>query len=148
VLARALTTDVLGVGSIIHNAALESYLIHGRNVLDFFFADTRQPWPDDVIAEDFLEDPDRWRRERGAMVPVLGPLNRRVGKEIAHLTYERLNVTEEAKAWPFLDIALEVEALRDTFLSIVPGEHLSHEFWKGYGPFSTRGTEQKQGNDA
>jgi hypothetical protein len=134
-LARALTTNVFGKDNVANNAILESFLIHARNLLDFLFADSREPRIDDVVAEDFLEVSEQWPAARGKMDPVLETLNRRVGKEVAHLTYARLNVEADAKPWHFLDLALEVEILRDRFLGIVPAENLSSAYWKGRGPF-------------
>jgi hypothetical protein len=40
------------------NLTLESFVIHARALLQFLYAET--PRPDDVIAEDFFEDPSAW----------------------------------------------------------------------------------------
>jgi hypothetical protein len=49
-----LTSGLIGQG-IIGNALLESFTIHARALLDFLYPEN--PWPDDVIAEDFFPSP-------------------------------------------------------------------------------------------
>src|SRR2546426_9248846 len=85
-LARALATGVFGQGAIA-NAILESFTVHARALLDFLYAE--HPWSDDIIAEDFFTTPEQWVSVRGDMPPSLQEVNRRVGKEISHLTYAR-----------------------------------------------------------
>jgi len=111
----------------LHNAVLESFCLHSRNLLDFLFAE--KPYPDDVIAEDYFESPEDWPRIRGDMPPVLEPVRRRVGKELAHLTYARLQVTPEAKQRHFLEIAAALDQAMGTFLRNVSNENLSQK-WK------------------
>src|SRR4051812_11520484 len=111
-LSRALAISVFGQGAI-RNAILESFTVHARVLLDFLYAE--KPQADDVIADDFFTDPETWRQIRGDMAPALQKVNRRVGKEIAHLTYARLEVTPEIKGWSFLEIASAIEALVTRF---------------------------------
>lgn len=124
-LARALATGVFGQG-VINNAALESFTVHGRILLDFLFSD--HPRDNDVVAEDFFTMPDQWSRLRGTMPEPLANLRTRVGKEIAHLTYARLEVTPDKKPWPFAAIADAIEALVHRFIRSVPVEHLAPEW--------------------
>src|SRR5262245_11022059 len=74
-LARAMATGVFGAGPI-NNAALESFTVHARVLLDFLFAEC--PRPDDVVAEDFFVTAEEWPRIRGDMPPVLKQVNARV----------------------------------------------------------------------
>src|SRR5688572_13729148 len=87
-LAAGVTDDVL------KNALLESFTIHIRALLAFLYDD--QPHRNDVIADDFVSD---WSSQRPPMPKALEKAHRRVGKEIAHLTYDRLSLTQEAKRW-------------------------------------------------
>jgi len=60
---------------------------------------------------------------------VLIQAKRRAGKEVAHLTYARLDVTPETKLWPFIKIANEIAEIIDTFLEHIPGSKLGEQ-WK------------------
>jgi len=71
--------------NVVNNALLESFTIHTRILLDFLFA--AKPQLDDVIAEDFFEDPATWHNVRPPKSEILETVHKRVGKEIAHLTY-------------------------------------------------------------
>jgi hypothetical protein len=121
-LARALATGVFGNGPI-NNAALESFTVHARVLLDFMFAE--RPREDDVIAEDFFSTPEEWPRLRGGLPDSLANLRTRVGKEITHLSYVRLTVTPDTKPWPFVTIADAIEGLVHRFIQSAPLEHLA-----------------------
>lgn len=121
--ANALGSGIAERGWLL-NALLESFVIHMRAMSDFFYAERRKP--DDVLAADFFPAED-WLRIRPTETDILKNARKRAHKEIVHLTYERLNVTPEAKAWSFLDIARDVHTVMGVFLRHVPKELLSHE---------------------
>ena len=129
-LANALAIGVFGQG-VANNAILESFTIHARNLLYFLYSDT--PWPDDVIADDFLKVPEAWKSHRPVMSETLGGVHERVAKEVAHLTYARQDVTPEMKLWPFIEIMSEVNTIFSKFLDLVepdllsPGWHSSEQ---------------------
>lgn len=120
-LAQGMVSGIAGQG-VINNALLESFSIHARALLDFLYAEN--PRRDDVIAEDFLENPDKWHRVRPAKTDTLKKVHSRVGKEVAHLTYARLGLTHEMKQWPFVQIANDLSAALNGFLRIVPRQLL------------------------
>lgn len=115
-LANALNTGIFGQG-VLNNALLESFTVHARILLDFLYAD--RPRKDDVIADDFFDDPTQWSKVRSPKSEALQKIHRRVGKEIAHLTYVRQDVTSETKPWAFIEIANEVSTTFSKFLSLV-----------------------------
>jgi hypothetical protein len=121
-LARALSTGVFGEGPL-SNAALESFTVHARALLEFFFGD--KPRLDDVVADDFVGGQGKWSELRGEMPAILADLRDRVGTEVAHLTYARLLVTPETKGWRFVDIAQSFEDVVGRFLRAVPAERLA-----------------------
>jgi hypothetical protein len=127
-LARALGTGAFR-NSVINNALLESFTVHARILLDFLFAD--KPKEDDVIAEDFFKDPDEWRIARRSKSETLQKVHKRVGKEVAHLTYARQKVTSQTKPWPFMEIAKDTSEVFSLFLSIVPRNLLGPR-WNGH----------------
>jgi hypothetical protein len=126
-LASGLASGIAGQGPVA-NALLESFVIHVRALMDFLYAEA--PQSDDVVAEDYFANPDEWRRERPLLQDLLAQAKRRAGKEIAHLTYARLDVTPETKPWPFIQIAEEITAVLNVFLANVPNENLGSQ-WNG-----------------
>ena len=116
-LANGIGSGVAGQGPIA-NALLESFIIHVRTLMDFLYNDN--PQPDDVIAEDYFSSPDEWRKVRPELTDLLKSSKRRAGKEVAHLTYARLDVTPETKPWAFIQIANELSAIINIFLQHVP----------------------------
>ena len=125
-LARLQATGAFGE-SLVNNALLESFTIHARVLLYFLYSEN--PRPDDVIAEDFLDDTDVWHSTRPNKSSKLNSVHQRVGKEVAHLTYARHDVTPETKKWYFIDIANEVEEIFKQFINLVPPELLC-DYWK------------------
>lgn len=137
-LAYGLASGISGQG-VINNALLESFTIHARILLDFLYAE--QPKKDDVIAEDFFDDPKQWLNVRSKKSEKVKFVHKRVGKEIAHLTYARQDVTPETKPWPFIEIANEVNDVFTCFLHLIPLERLGSR-WDEYK------TERKANNIA
>lgn len=128
-LAQGLASGIFGEG-VINNALLESFVIHARALLDFFYTD-KPRHADDVVAQDFFPTPEQWPKARPKKSQALKKVHRRVAKEVAHLTYTRQEVAPAAKGWPFMDIAQEINTAIDKFLGIIP-EHLLGPRWDGY----------------
>lgn len=121
-LAQAMASGIFGQGAL-NNAVLESFTLHARILLNFLYA--WEPKPDDVIAEDYFDEPSQWltvRPEKTETLNVMIPT--RVGKEVAHLTYARLDITAEAKQWPFIQIANEINTVFNAFLNNVAKNRL------------------------
>jgi len=129
---RALGGGLFGPGPAT-NAFLESFTIHTRALLQFLFP--KDPKPDDVLAEDYFENPSAWLELRGELPEALGIVNRRVGKEIAHLTYARLDVTPETKGWNIPVIWEAVLRLMQTFAKNAPRGQLGPS-WQAPDPRS------------
>jgi hypothetical protein len=105
---------------------VESFAVHVRNLVDFFYA--QQPRADDVIAEDFVADAVQWSAIRPEMSAVLRRAKQRADKEIAHLTYARLDVAREVKPWPFVEICGEITAVLQLFARNVERDRLDQCF--------------------
>ena len=125
-LAKHMASGITGEG-FINNAFLESFTIHARGLLYFLYDE--KPKPDDVIADDFFPTSQKWKEARPEKTEVLEKVHKRVGKEVAHLTYARQDVTPEMKKWPFLQIANDIKVSFNEFLRIVPEELLGLR-WK------------------
>jgi hypothetical protein len=111
--------------STARNALIESFAIHTRALIDFLYFDPRRA--SDVVVTDFftpaewqaiVDAPDQvdppWSTRVPRNVrsqkdsPAILEARRRTNTEIAHLSYDRLDVEPDDKPWPVADI---VEAL-------------------------------------
>jgi hypothetical protein len=86
-----------------------------------------------VLALDFFRDPEDWTQRRPDLTPVLQQVRGRVGKEIAHLTYARQEVTAERKRWFFGRIALDLCSIFNQFFTLIP-RHLLGQRWQTGNP--------------
>lgn len=112
---------------IVHNAALESFVIHTRIVLDFLYPSekvAKSDALDDIIADDYFDDPLVWHRARTEKSPLLAQAHRRAHKEVAHLTYTRVGIAANDKRWNFVEIARDVTEVFNRFLDLVPPDRL------------------------
>jgi len=125
-LAQVMAMNITGNG-VLSNAMLESFAIHVRGLVFFLFPEN--PKPDDVLASHFVLNVTDWENARGSKSEILKKAQSRAGKEVAHLTYERLNVTPEAKQWAFIEITNEINRVIKIFLQHAKQDLLS-ESWK------------------
>ena len=113
-----------GVGPrTMKNALLESFLIHYRNLYDFFYPEFpgRKRLPHDVCAFDYLPDRKHWRKSRPDVNLKKVLENReRVNCLLAHLTLRRLKYKN--RSWPDEMMALTIEKLVAAFLLQLPVE--------------------------
>lgn len=69
------------------NAYVESFSIHLRSLLDFFYADSQKAHKEDVLAEHYLRDPSFWINNRPKLSDSnISQIKGRIGTEIAHLS--------------------------------------------------------------
>jgi hypothetical protein len=89
-----------------HNAALESFAIHVRNLVDFLYPGPNIK-PSDVLADDFFP-----QQKRPADFPeisdMLGIARRRAHKELSHLTTDRLPEGHPEKGWNTVELLREI----------------------------------------
>jgi hypothetical protein len=102
------------------NMALESFLLHFRNLRAFLCPSLQKPRRDDVIASDFLGSP---KAEDQANPKVLGRRKRKIDKLLAHISYSREGyVRRGAKSWPGPRMLGDVRAALRQFLDRLPPE--------------------------
>ena len=135
--AKGLASGIAGQGPLL-NALIESFVIHVRAVIDFLYANN--PKSDDVIAEDFFDKLGDWTRDRPEMSQLLTQARRRAAKEVAHLTYARLEVTPETKPWEFVQLEREISAVFGIFLKKVDISKLG-PLWFAAGEKQSEGGE-------
>jgi hypothetical protein len=92
------------------SAYLESFAIHLRNLIDFFY--DQKPMPDDVVAADFFDDPAKWSVP---ISPTLTLAQTRANKEVNHLTLKRKAGLDPDKPWPVFDLYQEIRTVAQTF---------------------------------
>jgi hypothetical protein len=125
----------------IQNPLLEAFLVHTRNILDFLYPGTNLR-DDDIIANDFFNKWDDWDTKafahleqnpylRTYLQPQRGTRMSgrwRINKQLSHLTYSRLGISEEEKWWDWPNIAVEIFRVLEIFEREAPREHLHAEF--------------------
>ena len=106
------------LNQLTQNMALESFLVHVRNLREFLYdAGTN---PDDVVAGDFFPGPGQWEGIRPPMPKVIEENRYRLNKSLAHISYSRLKYKGPTKEWPSQQIASELLAVVRVFLRNLP----------------------------
>jgi len=100
--ARAIDSERFDRKGMLHRALVESHLIHTRNMLDFLYPDPCKARTNDVIADDYFDDPDEWEQVR-PRIQDLGQLQSRISKLLAHLTYYRQKLDRNWYSQPVTD---------------------------------------------
>ena len=95
------------------SAYLESFAIHLRGLIDFFYANLKDAKPDDVIAGDFFDPPSVWNP--GVPSVTLSAARERANKEVGHITYKRKSGMDPTKPWPVSDLFNEIVPIARQF---------------------------------
>ena len=95
------------------SALLESFAIHLRNLIDFFYTQPGDARNDDVVAADFFDPPSAWNL--GAIPESLNGARDRANKEISHITYKRKGAMDPTKPWPVATLFNDVHAIAEKF---------------------------------
>lgn len=123
------------VGTIIHNNSLiESFLSHSRVLIEFLFLNkdkTDDNSSDNISAIDFIHE-DSFESNTdfntGKYPLYLCNIKQRTNKRLAHLTYSRLDVKLEDKAWDMRMIYMSIMREIYNWLIFVDKKKL-HEKW-------------------
>lgn len=104
------------------NAVLESWAMHVRNLLAFFYTPTNQrKQNDDVLVGDYVKNLKQFRKDRTKAKTFLG-INKRIAKQFAHLTYHRNVYNRKTKVWQFKRIYIQLHTTIKAFYEALP-EH-------------------------
>ncbi len=79
------------------SALLESLIIHTTVLLDFFYKP--QMKADDAKAIHYMKDIAAWKKVLPNLDPYFRKFYTRRSKEVVHLSYRRLDVSQEEKSW-------------------------------------------------
>jgi hypothetical protein len=111
----------MAVDDVTRNALLESFAIHSRQLVSFFY--DHRSGQREIVARDYFDDPiSEWSRVRGKEDLSLKGIVTRVSQEIAHLTLSRV---QPKKDWNLVSIVKEIERRCVLFLNRVPSTRIS-----------------------
>lgn len=95
---------------------VEGFALHLKNLIEFFYPSN--PHADDVIAADYVAN---WDARRPAITPLLESSRVRAGKELHHLTAQRVaGRHSQHKAWDFDGIGKELKGVVSAFIGLQP----------------------------
>ena len=100
---------------IFRNMRVESFAIHLRNLIIFFYP-TSTVFPTDVYATHFFSDSTKWRRLCPPFSQTLKDAKKRADKEVGHLTTERIAGTNDPhKEWDMSGLVNEITPIIKLF---------------------------------
>ena len=108
--------STLPLGWVGHNAMVEAFALHCRNLINFFYDRPDPRYPDDVLAEHFLAKAETWHQVRPPKSELLTLAEGRANKQVSHLTYSRVGLTFDQKAWQIPTLLGEIDGLLGLFL--------------------------------
>ncbi len=97
------------------NLKVEGFALHLKNLVEFFYPSN--PGADDVLAADYAAD---WNAKRPATTPLLESARLQAGKELHHLTAQRIAGRPSHKAWDFDGISKDLKGVISAFLGLQP----------------------------
>lgn len=113
------------IRKLLINSFLEVFAIHSRSLYYFLYTKIdNKPYPSDMTAEDFIEDTAAYYIER-TPASELKIIAEKTGKQIAHLSYDRLKYTLDNKGWNFDELYHLLEISITAFLKSLNNERRS-----------------------
>lgn len=101
----------------IDNLALENFLLHFRNIVEFLYFDKK--YPDDARAKEFISSAT-WSLLGKSYTDETKKMYTRACKEMGHLTYSRFYGTPPEKQWNCSKIFKETINEVKNFLNYLP----------------------------
>lgn len=115
-----------------YNAHIESFGIHCRALIQFFFGRDETPGftprPTDVVALDyFYDDQTRWERSCPKIEQYLKDAKTQADKQIAHITEDRgeLDPSPDKKEWKIREVLNSLSRAMEQFLNEVSQTRLA-----------------------
>ena len=112
------------VSLVAWDGVLGSWTVHARKLIDFIERPAERAWPDDILADDFVPPDSAWPEVRPRLLDQ-DELRRRIGKEIAHLTYPS---GRKDPGWEVGPATREVARAITVFVHHAPKDRLTPEF--------------------
>lgn len=110
-------TDQIQRNKVLLNTVIQSWAIHARNLLHFFYP--IKPRDDDVLAKHYLPVPvqDTWTGKLpDHQNDEYERIRTRVDKQVVHLTFQRAEVRSDEKSWR-QDIEIVTRIIETALLS-------------------------------
>lgn len=117
-LAQAIPTSDPSKPSFRLSVLLESFAIHLRNLIEFFYFPPNNKY---VRARDFFDKPTDWKEK------ITSPLKnalQRANEEVNHLTHGRKSGTPPSKLWDTGDLLKAIETVARDFAAKAPKKKL------------------------
>jgi len=108
----------------LRNALIESFAIHLRNLIDFFYPTQIQA--DDVVAAEFFDDPARWATI-STISTTLSSARVRAHKEVSHLTRKRIAGAPPEKGWNVGSLSQEIKSILRQFVASASPQKIAPE---------------------
>lgn len=106
---------------LLHNEALETALLHARNLRDFFCDD--HSTEDNICAGYFVDESHKkegwWKSSR---ISYLLQHRTKINKLLSHLTFSRIKKEKDDKGWNLKVISEEIEKAYAEFYKLLPQE--------------------------
>ena len=112
----------------VKTACIDSLVIHIRSLEDFIWGDPQDDHPHDALASDFFADGEWEETRKRIQNSSLRKVAQRAGREVAHLSYRRLGMTEETRRWQFDVIVCVIGNALRLFLDGVERDDLCEGF--------------------
>ena len=122
-LATARLIQVGGLSADHAYALLESWVLHVRNLIDFFYTPKKF---DDIVMVEFVHN----GQEVGDFPEITTELERareRANKEMAHLTYSRVGKSDADRQWAVGLITIQLIERMKAFADLVADEEIATE---------------------
>lgn len=99
------------------NAYIECFLIHARNLTDFF-SPQLSAQNDDVLASHFFDNAEVWKSHESNLCQYIKSQRSDINKTLAHLTYYRV----KPKQWEGARIYDELRKAKNLFFELLTPE--------------------------
>ncbi len=115
------------ISHTIHDALLNTFAIHSRNLLGFLFDGPRNALRDNSISIENYIDITTLDEIRPPISDSIDLVFKKAGKQVAHLTTERIEyeASFDEKAWHFVGILKEIMNLLSIIVPHIPDERMS-----------------------
>jgi hypothetical protein len=105
------------------NMALDNFVAHGRNLLEFFYYPKSNSY-DYARATHFVDEAN-WEKVRPQKTELIKELERRASNEMVHLSFKRISGTPPEKTWNCGRCSTDLLVVTKKFLEILPEKYFS-----------------------
>lgn len=116
-------------GQVEMNILLDSFVVHMRNLIDFFYG--HDFGGKALVLKDYMFQDRSIRKQRPRKTRTLSDAELKADVQVAHISFERMRVDDEdSKSWNVIAIYQDIEHLMLWFWKQVDRETLDSSIWK------------------